>query len=312
MLSVPRLRLLSELRHRGTIASVAQALSYTPSAVSQQLAQLERESAVPLLERVGRGVTLTPAAVALVEHAEAVFARLELAESELTAAQAEIRGTLRVASFQSVVLALLPGTVQLLRDRHPHLEVDVTQREVAAAYDGLRSSVFDLIVGEEYPDEAAAVHPGIDRVELLSDPICLVLPAHGPYSAVPRTLADLAHTPWALDPVTAPTGAWARAVCRRAGFEPIVRFDSPDPLVHAHLVRSGLAAAFMPALLAPEHLDGLQIIGLPGEPHRILYTAARSGRAARGDVAAFRSALADAIAAQSPPGAPWSQSLGPR
>lgn len=309
MLGVQRLRLLRELHHRGTIAGVAHALSYTPSAVSQQLSQLERESGVPLLERIGRGVTLTPAAVALVAHAEAVLERLELAESELAAAQPEITGTLRVASFQSVVLAVLPGTLQLMAERHPHLQIDVTQSEVAEAYEGLRATTFDVIVGEEYPDEDPVIRPGVDRVDLLEDPICLALPTHGPHAAQPRSLRDLAETPWALDPVSAPTGVWARLLCRRAGFEPHVRFDSPDPLVHAHLVRSGLAAAFMPALLAPDHLAGVDLIGLPGEPHRILHTAARTGRSAHPAVVAFRTALGDAIAAHTPSGPPWTRVL---
>lgn len=309
MLSVPRLRLLRELHVRGTIAAAAQALSYTPSAVSQQLAQLERESGVALLERIGRGVTLTPAAIALVEHAEAVFDRLELAESELAAAQPEITGTLRVASFQSVVLAVLPGTLQLMAERHPHLQIDVTQREVGEAYDGLRSTAFDLIIGEEYPDETPVIRAGIDRADLLVDPICLALPSHGPHAVRPRTLTDLAEIPWVLDPVSTPTGVWARTLCRRAGFEPHVRFDSPDPLVHAHLVRSGLAAAFMAALLAPDHLSGIDLIGLPGQPHRVLQTAARTGRSAHPAVVAFRSALSDAIAAQAPSGPPWTRAL---
>ena len=297
--------MLREVHVRGTIAAAAQALSYTPSAVSQQLAQLERESGVALLERVGRGVTLTPAAIALVDHAEAVLDRLELAESELAAAQPEVAGTLRVASFQSVVLAVLPRTLRLLAERHPQLNIDVTQCDVIVAYDGLRGASFDVIVGEEYPDEDPAARTGIDRVDLLTDPVCLALPSRGPMAARPRRLNDLAAMPWALDPVSTPTGVWARSLCRRAGFEPIVRFDSPDPLVHAHLVRSGLAAAFMPALLAPDHLSGIDLLGLPGDPHRVLHTAARAGRSAHPAVIAFRAALGDAIATQAPHGDPW-------
>src|SRR5215212_616117 len=103
MLDLRRLRLLRELRERGTIAAVADALAYTPSAVSQQLAQLEREAGVPLLERVGRGVRLTDAARGLVDHTEAVLARLEQAEAELAAGEAEVRGVVRVAAFQTAV-----------------------------------------------------------------------------------------------------------------------------------------------------------------------------------------------------------------
>jgi len=305
MLSLPRLRLLSELHRRGTIAATAKALAYTPSAVSQQLAQLERETSVPLLERVGRGVRLTPDAVTLVAHADAVFARLEQAEADLAAAQPELRGTLRVASFQSVVLALAPAALRLLAERHPQLRVDITQREVVPAYEGLLSYDFDLILGEEYPGLVEKAPEGVDRADLLADPLCLVLPATGPYATRPHRLADLADTPWALDPADAPTGQWVRTICRRAGFEPRVQFDSPDPLLHAHLVRSGLAAAVVPALLAAEHLAGTRLVSLPGDPHRMLYTAVRAGRAAHPAVRAFREALSDALAAQRPATPAW-------
>src|SRR5687767_11232013 len=113
MLDVRRLRLLRELHARGTIAAVADALQYTPSAVSQQLAVLEREAGVPLLERVGRGVRLTDAGRRLVEHADAVLARLEAAEAEL-AEGTEVRGRVRVASFQTAARALVaPAFIEL-------------------------------------------------------------------------------------------------------------------------------------------------------------------------------------------------------
>jgi DNA-binding transcriptional LysR family regulator len=309
MLSLPRLRLLSELRRRGTIAETARALSYTPSAVSQQLSLLERETGVALLERVGRGVRLTADAVALAEHAEAVFARLEEAEAALATAQPVLRGTLRVASFQSVVLAIVPEALTLLGERHPGLRVEVIHREVGPAYGGLLSHDFDLILGEEYPGFPEPVREGVDRENLLADPLCLVLPQHGPLAVRPKQLRDLAATPWALDPPDTPTGAWARAVCRQAGFEAAVRFESPDPLMHAHLVRAGHAVAFIPALLSASHLAGTQLVSLHGEPHRVLYTAVRSGRAGHPAVAAFRSALGDALAAQAPTPPVWSVAL---
>ncbi|GAA4782634.1 LysR family transcriptional regulator [Microbacterium gilvum] len=309
MLNVPRLRLLSELGRRGTIVETARALAFTPSAVSQQLAQLERETGVALLERTGRTVRLTGDARALVAHAEAAFARLEEAEAELAAGQRVLRGRLHVASFQSVVLALAPAALDLLADRHPELSVDITQRDHGPAYDGLLSHEFDLILGEEYPGIPERVLDGVDRADLLADPLCLVIPPGGVIGTRPRRLRDLAETPWALDPDDTPTGLWGRSVCRRAGFEPRVRFESPDPLLHAHLVRTGHAVAFIPALLASPHLDGLPLASLPGGPHRMLYTAVRSGRAGHPAVRAFRTALADALAAQRPAEPAWSIAL---
>src|SRR5918992_972788 len=106
MLDLRRLRLLRELRERGTIAAVADALRFTPSAVSQQLALLERETGVKLLERAGRGVRLTDPALVLVEHAEAMLERAERAEADLSAAAGAVVGRARIAGIQSVSVRL--------------------------------------------------------------------------------------------------------------------------------------------------------------------------------------------------------------
>src|ERR687890_1438029 len=102
MLDLRRLRLLRELHERGTIAAVAEALQFTPSAVSQQLAMLEREAGVRLLERAGRGVRLTDAALVLVGHAEALLGRAAVAEADLAAASGAVAGRARIAGFESV------------------------------------------------------------------------------------------------------------------------------------------------------------------------------------------------------------------
>lgn len=301
MLSLSRLRMLRELHRLGTLAEVARALSYTPSAVSQQLSQLERECRVPLLERVGRRVRLTDQALSLVAHTEEVLAQLERAEAELAAASPRVSGTLKVASFQTVVLSFAPTALTLMAGRCPEVDVEITQREVGPAFEGLLSHDFDLILGEEYPGMPDRVRDGIDRAELLSDPLRLVLPPTGILSARPQSLADLADAPWAFDPSGTMTGAWARAECRKAGFEPRVRFDTPDPLMHAHLVRTGHAVAFSPALIAAQHLGGTQIFGLPDDPHRTLFTAVRAGRSDHPAVRAFRECLAEAALTEEAP-----------
>src|ERR687894_42820 len=117
MLDLRRLRTLRELNERGTIAAVADALQFTPSAVSQQLALLEREAGVPLLERAGRGVRLTDAALVLVGHAGALLERAAVAEADLAAAAGTVAGRARIAGFQSVALHLaLPAMEALSRD----------------------------------------------------------------------------------------------------------------------------------------------------------------------------------------------------
>src|SRR5436190_11157175 len=129
MLELRRLRLLRELADRGTIAAVADALRFTPSAVSQQLAALEREAGVRLLEPAGRGVRLTDAGLVLVEHAAALLERAELAEADLAAAAGTVAGRGRIAGFESVALRIgLPAMRALARDA-PRLRCEFAEAE---------------------------------------------------------------------------------------------------------------------------------------------------------------------------------------
>src|SRR5215218_4666786 len=127
-LDVKRLRVLRELAERGTVAATAEALSFTPSAVSQQLSALEREAGVPLLEREGRRLALTDAGRTLVTHADAVLTQLERAEAELAAASEEVTGTLRVAAFSSFARSLLPGVAAAMLV-HERLDLHVRDAE---------------------------------------------------------------------------------------------------------------------------------------------------------------------------------------
>jgi DNA-binding transcriptional LysR family regulator len=144
VLDLHRLRLLRELKHRGTLAAVAEALAYTPSAISQQLSVLEAEAGVPLLERAGRRVRLTPAAERLVEHTEAILERLEQARADLDASAASISGTVRVAAFHTTAHAVIPAALSALAGTHPALRVEVTEREPETSLPGLIAHEFDL------------------------------------------------------------------------------------------------------------------------------------------------------------------------
>jgi DNA-binding transcriptional LysR family regulator len=294
VLDVHRLRLLRELARRGTLVEVARALSYSPSAISQQLSQLEAETGVRLLERVGRGVRLTEQARILVGHTDAVLERLEEAEAELAASLTEVSGTLRVASFQTVLLTLVPTALTRLADRHPRLRVEISQREPEPSFAGLLAHDFDVVLGEEYPGERAAP-PGVHEQDLLLDEIRVALPAHGPWSRIPAVPADLAGAPWVLDPADSPPGRWARRLLRATGAEPDVRFDSPDYLLHVHLVENGHALALLPDLLWTFRRPAVQLAALPDRPTRRLFTGVRRGSAAHPAVQAFREALAHAV-----------------
>src|SRR6185436_1101796 len=144
MLELRRLRLLRELRDRGTIAAVADALQFTPSAVSQQLAVLERETGVALIERAGRGVRLTDAALVLAAHSEALLERVAVAEAELAAASGALAGRARVAAFQSVSLHLAIPAMRELSASAPDLRLELVESEPEQALPALALGDVDL------------------------------------------------------------------------------------------------------------------------------------------------------------------------
>ncbi|MDF2442995.1 MAG: hypothetical protein JWR01_1198, partial [Subtercola sp.] len=181
MLDVRRLRLLRELKLRGTLAGVAAALNQSPSSVSQQLAQLEAEVGVELLRKSGRRVQLTAQAEILVEHTAAVLERLELAEADLDASLRQATGVVRIAVFQSAALALMPAALSLLAAEHPRLRVEMTQREPETALYETWARDFDLVIAEQYPGHAAPHHPELDRLNLTTDALRLAVP--GPPAA---------------------------------------------------------------------------------------------------------------------------------
>jgi DNA-binding transcriptional LysR family regulator len=288
MLDLRRLRLLRELRIRGTIAAVAEALSFSPSSISQQLAQLELEAGVPLLVKAGRRVQLTPQAEVLVEHTAALLERVELMESELTASLTEVRGTVRLAVFQSAVLGILPRALSALRQGHPALRVEVTQREPEHALFEVWARDFDLVVGEQYPGHSAPRQPDLDREPLLTDELRL---------GGARTLTDAAELPWVMEPRGTASRHFAEQLCRSAGFEPDVRFETADLQAHIRLVESGNACAILPDLVWGGEAPSVPLVPLPGSPHRVVFTSARRSSSDRPALTAVRSALAAALPA---------------
>src|SRR6478735_6091237 len=219
MLELRRLRLLRELHERGTIAAVADALRFTPSAVSQQLAMLERE---------GRGVRLTDAALVLVGHADALLERAALAEADLAAAAGTIGGRGRIAGFQSVALRLaLPAMQALARDA-PGLRCELVEAEP-------EQSLPALAVGDEWQHLPRALPPALQRHELLDDPVHLVLPSRHPAArrhrdAVPMTV--LAGEAWVSGHLGMGWEDMTRRACREhGGFDPDIRHRTNDATV---------------------------------------------------------------------------------
>lgn len=287
MLDVRRLRLLRELKIRGTLAGVAAALNQSPSSVSQQLSQLEKEVGVELLRKTGRRVQLTPQAEILVGHTSAVLERLELAEAELEASLTSATGVVRIAVFQSAALALMPGALSLLAAEHPLLRVEMTQREPENALYETWARDFDLVIAEQYPGHAAPHHPELDRVPLTSDAIKLAAPAE---SAV-TSLSDAATSAWVMEPRGTASRHWAEQACRQAGFEPDVRFETADLQAHVRLIESGNAVALLPGLLWAGRENTVLLSELDGLPQRTIFTSTRRAAVRSPAVIACRDAL---------------------
>jgi DNA-binding transcriptional LysR family regulator len=353
MLDVRRLRLLVELSQRGTLAAVAEALSYSPSSVSQQLSLLEREAGVPLLVQVGRRVQLTPQALVLVEHARAVLDRLEEAEADVARSLTTVGGTVRIAVFQSAAHAIVPLALTLLRTEHPSLRVEVTEREPELALFDVAARDFDLVIAEQYPGSTRAHRADLDRVHLASDGIRLALPprtapsggytirhpgASGDGGGVAdrisassdaqledagqalgdaalggaelggaqvedagRALGAASAMPWVLEPAGTASREWAEQLCREAGFEPDVRFETADLMAHIRLIRSGNAAGLLPDLVWAGEAPTVTLVDLPGHPQREVFSSTRLPAASRPAVVACRDALARAAKANATP-----------
>ena len=287
MLDLRRLRLLRELARRGTIAAVAQALSYSPSAVSQQLTALEKETGVRLLEPAGRRVRLTPQADLLVAHAQVLLEDMERAEAALARSLSETAGTLRVAAFQTAVLALVPHALSQLARQHPSLRVEVTELEPELALPALIVGEFDLVLCEEYPGFPLPRPRETERHDLFTDELRLITPA----GWSEQSLSSLASRPFVLEPVGTTARQWATAACRQAGFEPDARYTTTDLQIHLRLVESGLAAALLPDLSGAGDRQDVAAFRLRGRPSRQIFTTVRSGAARHPKVQAFTTAL---------------------
>ncbi|CDO06661.1 LysR family transcriptional regulator [Mycolicibacterium cosmeticum] len=294
LLDVRRLRLLHELSLRGTLSDVAEALHQSPSAVSQALNQLEREVGVPLLEKVGRRLRLTPAAEVLVEHTGVILARLELAASDVAVQSDEASGTVRLAVFQSAASAFMPQMLTELATRHPRLRVTMSQREPEQALYETWMREFDLVIAEEYPGHAARAYPDLHRAPLTTDLLRLAVPPAGdPWDRV-ASVADAADLPWTMEPEGTASRHWAEQLCRRAGFEPDVRFETDDLEAQIALIENGNAVAILPDLMRVRRRPHVRVVDVDPR-RRSVFTATRAAISATPAIVACRQALASVV-----------------
>lgn len=249
-----RLRVLRELAERGTLAAVAAALGYTPSAVSQQLAVLEREVGVRLLEKAGRGVRLTDAGRLLAEHAGVLLAAAEAARADLASLTGEIRGTVRAGGLQSATRRVLVPVLGRMRAEHPQVQVEISELELEQALPELRLGTLDVVVSDEYDGHPRPRPAGVTVQPLLEEPLRLVLPAGHPCAAAggPVAVTELRGEVWTAAATGTGHHALVVGTCRSlGGYEPDLRHRSSDADVQLELVRTAGVVALLPALTLP-------------------------------------------------------------
>ena len=276
MLDVRRLRMLREVSLHGTIRAAASSLSFTPSAVSQQLSALERDLGVDLLERRGRSVHLTPAAEVLVERTEHILVQLAAAEAEAKAVASGTEPPLRVASFASAAATIVADAV-----RDNGLDVHLLDSDPKLGLARLRGGEVDLAILWEYDFVPIDPGSGIELVPLLDDPIQVVLPASHPAAAEPALeLAALADEAWVDSTLLSSCHPFLRRACNAAGFEPRVAAETNDHRTLHHLVASGVGLALVPVL---SQLDlPASVVARPvrtNPPKRRIHAAFRSDSA---------------------------------
>jgi DNA-binding transcriptional LysR family regulator len=245
-LSLHRLRVLRELNRRGTLTAAAAALHYTTSAVSQQLAQLERDVGASLFERVGRVVRLTEAGHLLCEHAEEILAAEERAVIALEQAQDAVSARLTLGVFATVAAGLLPKALSGLAHDYPGITVLTREADPEEAASAVRHGDFDLAFVIDYRDAPMPWDSGLARVDIGEEPLYAVVPERSTPSGEPVALADLATEPWILAGPESHFGHAVRVACQRAGFTPDVRHEVDEQATAMAMVAAGLGVTLVP------------------------------------------------------------------
>jgi molybdate transport repressor ModE-like protein len=296
-----RLRTLLAIQEYGSIAAAARALAFTPPAVSQQIAALERQLGVELLNRDRRTARLTGAGTVLAAHAEQILAQLEAAEADLTQARGNIAGHLTIGVIPTIARTLLPAALSALRAAAPALDAQVHQMEPEDSLRALRRGDLDAAVAAEYQSIPQQVPAGLQRHDLFTEPVLLAVPAgHLPDHAT--AMSTLAHERW----IAPKPGTSCFTLLERssgiAGFTPHTVATCDDFSVTLALVGAGHGIALLPesatALQAPELLQQCQFLQLT-EPatHRTIFTAIRSGTSAAPPITRFLDTLTSQLAA---------------
>jgi molybdate transport repressor ModE-like protein len=279
MLDVKRLRVLREVTTRGSFSAAADSLHLSQSAVSQQVAALEREVGMPLLERTSAGPRLTGPGEALMQHADAVICRLDEAERELAQIAGLEGGRLRVVSFPTASATLMTGAMSEFRRRFPQIELEFAEDEPEDSFPALKRGDYDLAVVFDYPDFPLEFGRDADAELIFEEPMRVALPPGHPLAAADTVrLEDLADEDWLCGARPSSCRFQVIGTCRAAGFEPRISFQSEDYEVLKALVAEGLGVTILPELAGGHPGIELRDV-LPNPPIRRVWAVTRQSDA---------------------------------
>lgn len=291
-----RLHVLRMVASHRTVAAAAEALNFTPSAVSHQLRGLAQDLGVTLLAKEGRGVRLTPAARVLLAHADELYARWEEIRAELAETSEESIGSLRLCGFSTAAAALLPHVAAHLRSIHPNCTVRIIEADPTDCFDLLLADEADLAVVVATAALPPSTDPRFDQQPLLDDPLDLLVPADHPLASqrsVP--LRQTADEPWILDRPGRPHHQLVLTACAAAGFTPTIAHEAAEWDTGAALVGAGLGVALVPRLARIPSGYATARVPLRGDPApaRHILTSVRRGSRGHPAIATALDALED-------------------
>lgn len=301
MLDLARLKALHAVSTYGSVQGAASALHVTTSAVSQQIGKLEREVGQPLVERNGRGIRLTDAALLLADHAGRILTQVEQARSDLEASRGAVRGRITVAAFASGARGLMPGVLCELRDRYPELTVELRELEMDDSVPLVERGDIDVAMVNDWDSDPMAPINGVTKTPLADDVYDLVLPAAHRLAGRPAVnLAEMDGEPWIGWTKDSICNRWLTRTLRGLGIEPTIAHTVEDHHTQMTLVAAGLGAAMLPRIGRPIPNDDVRIVELRPSPARHIWAISRTGATRRPAVRAVLGALRDAGAGFAP------------
>lgn len=296
MLNLDRLRVLHAVGRHGSVRAAAEALHVTTSAVSQQLAKLERETGQRLLARNGRGVRLTDAGRLLSQHAAAILAQVERAHAALEEHRGQAVGELSLAAFPTAARGLCPAALATLRAAHPQLRARLREAEPDEALRELVRGDVDLAIVQDWYNRPLAVPEGLAKEPLFDDRADVALPADHPLAG--RSAVDLrefATDDWVSWPTDAICHEWLAFTLRAEGVEPRVVHTAREHHTQLALVAAGLGVAVAPRLGRGPAPAGVALVPVRHSVLRHVYATWRRGTDRRPSIRAALEALRDAV-----------------